>query len=156
MLKQIQIALLLVLLILVGCGEPPATHGGKPAKVYRHAMDGAPGSLDPAQAASLYANFIVVNLYDTLYRYKYLARPYQLQPNLAAAMPEISEDGLQVTIRIKEGVYFMDDPVFENGKGRVIRHKMATRRKLNASYGCQHNGRIGHCPRHRTRGILAM
>jgi ABC-type oligopeptide transport system substrate-binding subunit len=66
MLKKIQIALLLALLILVGCGEPPATNGGKPAKVYRHAMDGAPGSLDPAQAASLYANFIVVNLYDTL------------------------------------------------------------------------------------------
>jgi ABC-type transport system substrate-binding protein len=121
MLKKIQIALLLALLILVGCGEPPATNGGKPAKVYRHAMDGAPGSLDPAQAASLYANFIVVNLYDTLYRYKYLARPYQLQPNLAAAMPEISADGLQVTIRIREDVYFMDDPAFANGKGREVK-----------------------------------
>ena len=46
-------------------------------------MDGAPSSLDPAQASNIYANFIVVNLYDTLYRYKYLARPYQLEPNLA-------------------------------------------------------------------------
>ena len=74
-------------------------------------MDGIPGSIDPAQAATIYANFIVINLYDTLYRYKYLARPYQLQPNLAAAMPEVSEDGLRVTIRIKKGVYFIDDPV---------------------------------------------
>jgi len=66
MLKKFQIIILLVLLMLGGCGEPPATDSGNPAKIYRHAMDGAPGSLDPAQAASIYANFIVVNLYDTL------------------------------------------------------------------------------------------
>ena len=120
MLKTIQIAILLVLLLLGGCGEPPATDSGTPVKIYRHAMDGAPGSLDPAQAASIYANFVVVNLYDTLYRYKYLARPYQLQPNLAAAMPEVSEDGLTVTIRIKKGVYFSDDPAFTDGVGREV------------------------------------
>ncbi len=120
MLKTIQIAILLVLLMLGGCGEPPATDSGKPVKIYRHAMDGAPGSLDPAQAASIYANFVVVNLYDTLYRYKYLARPYQLQANLAAAMPEVSEDGLTVTIRIKPGVHFSDDPAFKDGVGREV------------------------------------
>jgi len=121
MLKKVHIAVLLVLLILGGCGEPPATHDGVPAKIYRHAMDGAPGSLDPAQASSIYANFIAVNLYDTLYRYKYLARPYQLQPNLAMALPEISEDGLKVIIRIKKGVFFMDDPAFENAIGRQVK-----------------------------------
>ena len=120
MLKTIQIAILLVLLMLGGCGEPPATDSGTPVKIYRHAMDGAPGSLDPAQAASIYANYVVVNLYDTLYRYKYLARPYQLQPNLAAAMPEVSQDGLTVTIRIKKDVYFSDDPAFKDGVGRQV------------------------------------
>ena len=107
--------------MLGGCEQPPATDNGVPAKIYRHALDGAPGSLDPAQAASIYANFIVINLYDTLYRYKYLARPYQLQPNLAAALPEISEDGLRVTIRIKKGVFFIDDPAFEGASGREIK-----------------------------------
>jgi len=121
MLKTIQIAILLVLLMLGGCGEPPATDSGTPVKIYRHAMDGAPGSLDPAQTTSIYANFIVVNLYDTLYRYKYLARPYQLQPNLAAAMPEVSEDGLKLTIKIKKGVFFSDDPAFEGGVGREVK-----------------------------------
>ncbi len=123
MLKKTKIIILLVLLMLGGCEQPPPTDSGLPAKIYRHAMDGAPGSLDPAQATSLYAKFIVVNLYDTLYRYKYLARPYQVQPNLAVAMPEVSEDGLQLTIRIKRGVYFIDDPVFEGGIGREIKAK---------------------------------
>lgn len=121
MLKIKILLILLVPLMAGGCGQPPATGDVSPAKIYRHAMDGAPGSLDPAQAASIYAKFVVVNVYDTLYRYKYLARPYQLQPNLAAAMPEISEDGLEVTIRIRQGVHFIDDPAFEDGTGREIK-----------------------------------
>jgi len=120
-LKKLQIVIPLVLLMLAGCEQTPSTGNGVPAKIYTHAMDGVPGSLDPAQAASIYANFIVINLYDTLYRYKYLARPYQLQPNLAAAMPEVSDDGLVVTIRIKQGVYFIDDPVFEGAVGREVK-----------------------------------
>jgi len=121
MARKTQIGILLVLFILGGCGEPPGESDGTPLKVYRHAMDGAPSSLDPAQAASIYANFIVLNLYDTLYRYKYLARPYQLQPNLASAMPDVSADGLRITIPIKAGVHFIHDPAFAGGSGREIK-----------------------------------
>lgn len=121
MLKKLQGAALLALLFLAGCGQAPDPGSKAPVKVYRHALDGAPASLDPAQAASIYANFIVVNLYDTLYRYKYLARPYRLQPNLAAAMPQVSKDGLTVTIRLKKGVHFIDDPAFAHGKGREVK-----------------------------------
>lgn len=91
------------------------------ASVYRHSMDGAPTSLDPAQASNIYANFMAVNLYDTLYRYKYLARPYELEPNLADGMPQVSGDGLIYTIRIKPGVHFIDDPAFPDSKGRAVR-----------------------------------
>jgi oligopeptide transport system substrate-binding protein len=122
MLKKLQETILLVLILLLGgCEQTPAPSSATPAKIYRHAMHDAPGSLDPSQAATLYANFIVVNLYDTLYRYKYLARPYQLQPNLAVAMPDISADGLRLTIRIRKGVFFIDDPAFPDAKGREIK-----------------------------------
>jgi oligopeptide transport system substrate-binding protein len=114
---------------LAGCdtgtqGDGPGKSGAaavSPPTVYRHAMDGAPNSLDPAQASNLYANFMAVNLFDTLYRYKYLARPYQLEPNLAAGLPQVSADGLIHTIRIKPGVHFIDDPAFPGGKGRAVR-----------------------------------
>ncbi len=89
-------------------------------KVYRHAMDQAPTTLDPVQASNVYANHVVVNAYDTLYAYKYLARPYALKPNLAADFPEISPDGLSYTIRIKPGVRFVDDPAFPGGQGREV------------------------------------
>lgn len=109
--------------LMVGCGpdkpvrQPSAAPG---LKTYRHAMDQAPTSLDPTQAANVYANHVVVNAYDTLYAYKYLARPYELKPNLAADFPEVSPDGLTYTIRIKPGVRFIDDPSFPEGRGREL------------------------------------
>lgn len=114
--------LLTLTLALAGCDPQPGDgmedHG---LVVYRHAMDGAPTSLDPAHASTIYANFLVVNLYDTLYRYRYLARPYELEPNLAESLPQVSADGLIYTIRIKPGVRFIDDPAFADGQGRVLR-----------------------------------
>jgi len=114
--------LLASLLILFGCEQPSQDSGPAVSySVYRHSMDGAPTSLDPAQASNIYANFIAVNVFDTLYRYKYLARPYRLEPNLAEGLPQVSADGLIYTIRIKPGVHFVDDTAFPNGKGRAVR-----------------------------------
>ena len=113
--------LTLVLSALSGCGaEPGDTDSAALEEVYRHSMDSAPAGLDPVQASNIYANFLVVNLYDTLYRYKYLARPYELEPNLAERLPQVSADGLIYTIRIKPGVRFIDDPVFPGGVGREL------------------------------------
>jgi oligopeptide transport system substrate-binding protein len=112
----------IALLALAACDEQPQNQDtSNTLSIYRHSMDGAPSGLDPAQASNIYANFLVVNLYDTLYRYKYLARPYQLEPNLAEGLPQVSADGLIYTIRIKPGVHFIDDPAFPAGKGRVVR-----------------------------------
>lgn len=108
-------------LLLVSCKQDsePVEPAGDFA-IYRHTMDGAPTSLDPAHASNIYANFMAVNLYDTLYRYKYLARPYALEPNLAEDMPQVSADGLIYTIRIKPGVHFISDPAFPEGQGRAV------------------------------------
>ncbi len=107
--------------LVAGCGDSGSeTDETEALSVYRHAMDGAPRSLDPAQASNLYAKMLAVNLYDTLYRYKYLARPYELAPNLADGMPQVSADGLIYTIRIRPGVYFANDEAFPDGKGRAV------------------------------------
>ncbi|MDJ0926308.1 MAG: ABC transporter substrate-binding protein [Gammaproteobacteria bacterium] len=107
--------------LLVGCGSDGRQDAADPGlRVYRHSTNGVPTSLDPVQSATAYTNMIVINVYDTLYAYKYLARPFELKTNLAAAMPEISADGLTYTVRLKPGVYFIDDPVFPDGKGREV------------------------------------
>jgi len=126
----IRLFLLTVSLLLAACGGESAqmpTAGAAKAgeipanlKIYRHSMDGAPSSIDPVQARNVYANTVVLNAYDTLYAFKYLARPYVIKPNLAVDMPEISQDGLVYRIRIKQGVHFIDDPAFKDGIGREL------------------------------------
>lgn len=117
---------LLAAALAAGCAEgdgdvaPGASPDSSGLRVYKASMDGAPSTIDPVQASNIYANTVVLNAYDTLYRFKYLARPYEVTTNLAAAMPEISDDGLVYRIRIKEGVHFVDDPVFEGGAGREV------------------------------------
>jgi len=39
-------------------------------------------------------------IFEPLFAYDYLARPYRLVPNTASALPEISPDGRTWTIRV--------------------------------------------------------
>lgn len=95
-------------------------------KVYLHSEDGRAYRIDPVESATTYSNRIVTAVYDTLFEYKYLQRnPYEVKPCLAASMPEVSADGLVYTIKIKQGVHFIDSPIFitkdnPQGKGREV------------------------------------
>jgi len=60
-------------------------------------------------------------IFEPLYQYHFLKRPYQLVPLLAEDMPEISDDNLTYTIKIKKGVYFQDNKCFPGGKGRQVK-----------------------------------
>src|SRR5215831_1328157 len=74
---------------------------------------------DPQATGDLYSNYVNRAIFDPLYRYDYLARPYKVVPNTAAALPEISADGLTWTIKVRPGIYFSDDPAFK-GKKREL------------------------------------
>jgi ABC-type transport system substrate-binding protein len=88
-------------------------------KVLRYAFQIAETGFDPAQINDVYSSIIVAHIYDSPLKLEYLARPYKLSPNTAAAMPEVSPDGKVWTIRIRPGIYFADDPVFK-GKKREL------------------------------------
>ncbi|MBC7712244.1 MAG: hypothetical protein H7177_02835 [Rhizobacter sp.] len=75
---------------------------------------------DPAMADDLYSGREIAKIYESLLAYHWLKVPYELIPNLAEAMPEISKDGITYTFKIKKGVLFQDDAAFPNGKGREI------------------------------------
>ncbi len=63
-------------------------------------------SVDPAQAGNTINAEIVAQVYEPLYQYSYLTRPYKLEPLLAKDMPSISDDGKTYTIDIKENIYY--------------------------------------------------
>jgi len=89
-------------------------------KVYKHSAATNTVSLDPTKASDPTALDIGCIIFDTLYQYKYLAEPVQVEPNLAASMPVVSEDGRVYTITIKKGAVFADDVAFSGGKGREV------------------------------------
>lgn len=80
-------------------------------------------SLDPANAYDTLSLDILPSIYETLYQYSYLAIPYAIEPLLAADMPKLSADKLTVTIPLRQGIHFQDDPCFNatNGKGRELK-----------------------------------
>ncbi len=76
--------------------------------------------LDPARVSDVASISALSLVYEAPYRYAYLARPYRLEPALAADLPRVSEDGLTVRIPMRAGIRFQDDPCFPGGRGREV------------------------------------
>jgi peptide/nickel transport system substrate-binding protein len=69
------------------------------------------GTLDPADAYETFPGILLYNLGDRLYTYK--PGTTELVPQLATALPTISEDGLTYTIPLRDGVTLHDGTPFD-------------------------------------------
>jgi len=106
-------------ILFAGCRVDPnrdpnelVIHSILPAKI---------GTLDPGNIRTFYELIVAGQIFEPLYGYHYLNRPYEVVPLLADGMPQVSDDMLTYTIKIKKGVYFHDDPCFQAGYGRELR-----------------------------------
>ncbi len=114
---RIGFAALAVMALALASATGHAQSGNE--RVLRVVFPVAETGFDPQAAGDFYSNHVNRAIFDSLYRYDYLARPYRIVPNTAAAMPEISKDGLTWTIKVRPGIYFADDPAFK-GKRREL------------------------------------
>lgn len=76
---------------------------------------------DPINSSDKYSGNEAGKVYEGLFEFHPLKRPYELMPNLAASMPEVSKDGLTYTFKILKGVLFHDSPAFKDGLGREMK-----------------------------------
>lgn len=114
--------LLAALALSLACGSLLAQKRADPAKVLRVMFPIAETGFDPQATSDLYSGHVQRGIFEPLYAYDYLARPYRLVPLAAAALPEISADGRTWTIRIKPGILFGDDPAFKGRKRELTAH----------------------------------
>ena len=119
------LAFALVLAAGSGCsGEEPtaqtASDGGEAKKIFYDIRRSAHKSLDPPRQFDSASSDVIMNVYDTLLEYHYLARPYRLAPNLLSELPERQADGKTYLFRLRKGIRFHDDPCFEGGVGREL------------------------------------
>lgn len=75
------------------------------------AMSAEPDFLDPTLAASFYSRYVFASMCEKLYD---LNKDVQVVPQLAAALPKVSDDGLTVTIPLRDGIKFADGTPFNS------------------------------------------
>ncbi len=111
------ISFLFVLITIAGCTKQRDTGARELYLVSPEKFFG----YDPIQSSDMYSANEIGKVYEGLYEFHPLKRPYELLPNIAEALPTVSEDGLTYTVKIHKGVFFHHDEAFSSGKGRELK-----------------------------------
>ncbi len=97
------------LILLSSCASNPQTVAQSSNRI-TIGTTGKPRTLDPADAYELSSISLISNMSDRLYGYE--PGDPEVKPDLATALPKVSEDGLTYTIPIRKGVVFHDGTPF--------------------------------------------
>lgn len=98
----------------------PRANGGNPlVRTLRVAFPVSETGFDPQATSDLYSDHVQRAIFETLYAFDYLARPYQRVPRTAAALPQIDDGGRTWTFHVRPGIHFADDAAF-TGKKREL------------------------------------
>jgi ABC-type transport system substrate-binding protein len=101
-----------ILALLFGCsGDDPFP--GEKGMVLHIAVGQNVKGFDTTQVGDVYSHRAQALVYEELLQYKYLERPFQVEPCLAEAMPEVSEDQKTYTFKIRKGIPFHDNLCFD-------------------------------------------
>ncbi len=114
LLRSIAAALAAACLALAAQAQAPAQ------KVFRYSFPAAETGFDPARINDLYSRIVTAHIFDGLYQFDPLARPFLVRPNVADGMPQHSDDYRTWTVRLKPGIHFADDPVFQGKKRELV------------------------------------
>jgi ABC-type transport system substrate-binding protein len=112
------IVFILVCLLAVSCSDSQDKSDSE--KIVHIPLSDQVASLDPANAYDTISASVLHQIYEPLYEYHYLKRPYTLQPLLAKSLPEVSENGTKYTIKVKEGISYHSDPSLSETPKRAV------------------------------------
>ncbi len=82
-------------------------------------------SIDPATCGDTTSSSFQGNVYEGLLTYHFLKRPPEVIPQLAAEMPEVSDDLLTYTFKLKKDAFYHRNPCF--GPDESDEHDWSTR-----------------------------
>jgi oligopeptide transport system substrate-binding protein len=106
--------LILLLVLVVSC-----TNKNKKTDTIEISLPGEISTIDPAACYDQTCYVPVAQVYETLYEFDYLKRPYSLRPLLAEGLPSVSKDGLTYTFKIKKDIPYHDSEFVK--KGRTVK-----------------------------------
>jgi ABC-type transport system substrate-binding protein len=99
--------------------EAPGSRAADGAKVFRYALNFAETGFDPPRVSDQSSIRVLAHIFEPPLTYDPLARPVKLVPQVAAALPEASENFTRWVFTIRPGILFADDPAF-GGRPREL------------------------------------
>ena len=126
--------ILTLLLTLIACSK-----GEKRSDLLQISLTNDVSTLDPANCFDAVCYVPVTQVYETLYEFDYLKRPYTLRPLLAEGLPTISNDRLKYTFKIKKGIKYHPSNLVEPGR-EVKAQDFVTQIKRLAFHSTQSQG----------------
>ncbi|MBO0681953.1 MAG: ABC transporter substrate-binding protein, partial [Candidatus Dormibacteraeota bacterium] len=105
-----------IVLLLAACGGGNTSTGTTNATHIKNggtltiALNSEPDALDPTTAQTLVSREVFVDFCQKLYD---VNQNLQIVPQLASGMPQVSSDGLTVTIPLRKGIMFNDGTPFD-------------------------------------------
>ncbi|MCZ2134130.1 MAG: ABC transporter substrate-binding protein [Burkholderiales bacterium] len=112
-----RIVLSALLLLMAMFGSPGSAYA---EKVLRLASSTAETSYDNAFASDEVSQSVTERINEPMLEYHYLARPAKLWPRTLAAMPSVSDGGATYVFKLRQGIWFTDDPAFKGVRRELI------------------------------------
>lgn len=103
--------------LILGCAKKSDS---KLHKTLRIALTSDIATFDPVNSYDNVSGSVIYNIYEQLYEYHYLNRPYELKPLLAESMPKMENQGKRYIIKLKKYIRYHDHPAFR-GKTRYVK-----------------------------------
>lgn len=146
--KKILILFLILMLPVYAEWNNPYSKNEEKEKIIYRAFSSKPKSLDPAIAYYSDEMAVLCQIYEPLFQYHYLKRPYELEPLLAAKMPDVKlldEKGNEIidqenykgninsiwTLKLKKGIKYQNHPCFTKDEtGNYKYHNLSNSKEI--------------------------
>ena len=128
-------SMILIFILFLSCAKDKQER----KNVLNWSLSSSVSTLDPAVSYDTVSSKVISQVYESLYEYEYLIRPYQLKPLLAVDLPKISENGLKYTIKLKKNIPYHASKAFKGT--RILKAQdFINQLKRIAFEGTQSNG----------------
>jgi oligopeptide transport system substrate-binding protein len=102
--------LVLALLAVIAVGVVVYNNSKTQIKSLVMAISSDLDSFDPAKVFNDDGLFALSNVYEPLYQYHYLKRPFEIEPLIAEGKPQVLEQGKKWVVKIKSGIFYHAHP----------------------------------------------
>ena len=148
MLNFFKYSLLAVIALLIGCSDEPLNspyNKSNSDNIFYSSFQERPKHLDPARSYSSNEYAFIAQIYEPLFQYHYLKKPYELIPLTAKEMPSIqyldnnfketknkkNAYYTKYTLKIKKGILYQNHPAFYKDNNNFPYHNLS-RTQLNS------------------------